>query len=314
MYPPCRCVVRGPAVSVGDLRRSGPTPAPSPVSGPRQVYVRPVAGRRHQQGCDSSNQVTDCPPRRRRQPHRVARSATRWSPRPPSASRPAGRSSGVSGPARSVTSTRTMPSPAMTVTVTASGSTRSAVPDTVAEDLADQQDSRVSAGVPGAEYLRDECAGGPRPFRPSGKRHALPDRPPSHHRTRPSPAAPPRETGRAAGGRRKCTLSSAPNVKPYTGLRGPPSVDSSVPAAPVRGLVPCLRPLSVDVRAKPTVPRTVPRLRFSSAMRPWTPQHRGLQRDTLTHGGTNENGPPAREFAASGAFSQRVAGVGFEPT
>src|ERR1017187_10227442 len=36
------------------------------------------------------------------------------------------------------------------------GSTRPAVPDTVAEDLADQQDGHLSARVPGAEYLRDE--------------------------------------------------------------------------------------------------------------------------------------------------------------
>jgi hypothetical protein len=49
------------------------------------------------------------------------------------------------------------------------GSTRPAVPDTVAEDLADQQDSNVPARVPGAEYLSDECAGGTRPLRPPGK-------------------------------------------------------------------------------------------------------------------------------------------------
>ena len=45
-------------------------------------------------------------------------------------------------------------------------STRAGVPDAVAEDLADQQDGRVSARVPGAEYLRDECAGGTRPLHP----------------------------------------------------------------------------------------------------------------------------------------------------
>jgi hypothetical protein len=92
-------------------------PRPSEVHA--QVHLRPVAGRRHQQ-CGSSNQVTNSPPRRRRRPHRAARPATSWSPRPPSASRPAGRSSGVPGPARSVTSTRTTPSPAMTATVTVS--------------------------------------------------------------------------------------------------------------------------------------------------------------------------------------------------
>jgi len=34
----------------------------------------------------------------------------------------------------------------------------------------------------------------------------------------------------------------------------------------------------------------------------------------MTHAGTEQNGPPAREIAASGPFSQVVAGVGFEPT
>src|ERR1035437_2301024 len=50
--------------------------------------------------------------------------------------------------------------------------------------------------------------------------------------------------------------------------------------------------------------------RNPSAMRPWTPQYDGLQRDKVTHAGTEQNGPPAREFAASGPFSQVVAGVG----
>ena len=77
------------------------------------------------------------------------------------------------------------------------------MPDRITEDLADQQDSYIPARVTGAENLSHEGAGGPRPLRPPGKRHRLPDRHPGHHRTRPSPAAPPRETGRAAGGRRE---------------------------------------------------------------------------------------------------------------
>jgi len=72
---------------------------------------------RSQAGCRSSNQVTVRPPRCRH-PHRAARPATRCSPRPPSASRPAQESSGTPGPLRSVTSTRTRPSPALTATVT----------------------------------------------------------------------------------------------------------------------------------------------------------------------------------------------------
>jgi hypothetical protein len=39
--------------------------------------------------------------------------------------------------------------------------------------------------------------------------------------------------------------------------------------------------------------------------------HSVTRRPTM---GPSRNAPPAREFAASGAFSQGVAGVGFEPT
>jgi hypothetical protein len=65
----------------------------------------------------SSNQVTvrtAC----RRQPHLAARTATRSSPHPPSASSPAGRNCGTPEPLRSLTSTRITPSAAFTVTVT----------------------------------------------------------------------------------------------------------------------------------------------------------------------------------------------------
>jgi hypothetical protein len=68
--------------------------------------------------CRSSNQVIVRPPRLRH-PHRAASPATSPSPRPASASSPAGRSSGAPGPLRSVTSTRTTPARAVTVTVTA---------------------------------------------------------------------------------------------------------------------------------------------------------------------------------------------------
>jgi hypothetical protein len=121
-------------------------------------------------------------------------------------------------------------------------STRPAVPDAVAEDLADQQGSRVSARVPGAEYLRDERAGGTRPLRPPGERHTLPDRQPSHHRTRPSPAAPPPGnqpgSGRTQGNARSAppSTSSRHNGPSRTLVRG-----SSVVAAPVRG-----RPCKAD--------------------------------------------------------------------
>jgi hypothetical protein len=160
------------------------------------------------------------------------------------------------------------------------GSTRAGVPDRITKDLAHQQDRHIPARVPGAEYLRDERAGSPRPLRPPGKRHALPDRNPGHHRTRPSPAAPP---GKPAGQRADagtCTLTSAANVKP---AHGPPRILSVVR--------PWSRPPSVAVRAKPTVPRTAPRSRFSSAMCPWTPQRSALQRYKVTHTGTEKKRP-----------------------
>ena len=65
---------------------------------------------------------------------------------------------------------------------------------------------------------------------------------------------------------------------------------------------------------QPTVRTDRPRAQIPSAMRPWTPRHSGLQRHKVTHGGTEKNGPPATRIAASGPFSQVVAGVGFEPT
>jgi hypothetical protein len=71
---------------------------------------------------------------------------------------------------------------------------------------------------------------------------------------------------------------------------------------------------SVAVRGKPRVSPTVLASRIPSAICPWTPRHSAPQRYKVTHHGTQKNGPHSREFAASGPFSQAVAGVGFEPT
>jgi hypothetical protein len=166
------------------------------------------------------------------------------------------------------------------------GSTRAAVPDRITEDLADQQLRRLSARVSGAEHFPDERAGGTRPLRPPGKRHALPDRHPGHHRTRPSPPAPPRETGRAAGGRREM---HAQLHRERQAAHGPPPPTWSVAR-------PWSRPPSVAVRAKPTVPRTAPWPRFPSAMRPWTPQHNALQRYKVTHAGTEKKRPASARY------------------
>jgi len=165
-------------------------------------------------------------------------------------------------------------------------SARAAVPDRIAEGLADEQDGHVCAGVPRAEYLGDEGAGGPRPLYPPGKRHALPDRPPSHHRTRLPRPPRPGETGRVAGGRGDMHAQLRRERQAgTTGLRGPLSVAR-----------PWSRPPSVAVRAKPTVPRTAPSPRFSSAMRPWMAQQPGSQRDKVTHAGTEKKRPASARY------------------
>jgi hypothetical protein len=81
---------------------------------------------------------------------------------------------------------------------------------------------------------------------------------------------PGREPQNERAGRRAdtgCTPDSAANVK----ARAPPERAPEPPSSgyPHRSLAP-----------------------FPSAMRPWTPQHRGLQRNKVTHDGTEQK-PPA---------------------
>jgi hypothetical protein len=125
-----------------------------------------------------------------------------------------------------------------------------------------------------------------RSARPPGKRHALPDRHPGHHRTRPSPVTPPRGTRRAAGGRGDM----------HAQLRRERQADTIGLHGPRPWARPCLRPSSVAVRATPTVSRTAPRPRFSSAMRPWTPQYDGSQRYKVTHHGTEKKRPASTRY------------------
>jgi hypothetical protein len=114
-------------------------------------------------------------------------------------------------------------------------------------------------------------AGDACPLRPPGQRHALPDRRPSHQRTRRSPPTPPR--GKPPGRRtdtRGCTLDSAARVKPEhaTGAARPwPSVKQ-----------PTVR---IDRFRAPT----------PSAIRPWTPRHSGRQRYKVTRDGTEQKRP-----------------------
>jgi RNA polymerase sigma factor (sigma-70 family) len=69
-----------------------------------------------------------------------------------------------------------------------------------AENLAHQQDGHIPARVPRPEHRADEGAGDPRPLRPPGQRHALPNRRPSHRRTHllPHPPCPGEPPGRRA--------------------------------------------------------------------------------------------------------------------
>ena len=230
-----------------------------------------------------SNQVTTRPPRRR-VPHRAARAATSRSPRPPSASPPAGRSSGVPGPARSVTSTRTMPFPALTATVTVSpGAPEPLCRTELPKTSLTSKTASSPHGCPGPSTAETNArAARVRSTRPASVTLSRTATLPIAAPALPRPPRPGKPGGQRANAG-TCTLNSTANVKPRT---APPPPTWSVAR-------PWSRPPSVAVRAKPTVPHTAPRPRFPSAMRPWTPQHSALQRYKMTHHGTKENGLPA---------------------
>jgi hypothetical protein len=155
------------------------------------------------------------------------------------------------------------------------GSTRAGMPDGITEDLADQQDRVVSARVPRTECLRDERAGGTRPLRPPGKRHALPDRCPSHQRTR--------LPGRPRPGKSRGPLGG------HIGMDARLGGARQVSTRPRRG--PSVR--SVEY---PAVTPTVLAARNPSAMRPWTQQHSALPRHKVTHAGTEQKRPASARF------------------
>ena len=103
----------------------------------------------------------------------------------------------------------------------------------------------------------------------------------------------PRETSRTAGGRRN--MHAQLRRERQAGATHPPRTSSVAPSVietPVRG-----RPCNADG------PHTAPRPRFSSAMRPWTPQQDCLQRDTMTHCGTRRKRPAGSRFRSQRAVS-----------
>ena len=130
-------------------------------------------------------------------------------------------------------------------------------------------------GCPGPSNPADERSGQPRPLCPSGKvsrspgplpqssAHRLPGRPRSG-KTRGALGGHTGMHARLGGGRQAGTRS----------WHGP----------------------SVAARGKPTVTPTARQARPPSAIRPWTPQYDGLQRDKVTHAGTDKNGPLARRI------------------
>ncbi len=96
-----------------------------------------------------------------------------------------------SGPLRSVTSTRTSPSPALTAIVTVSPGSPEPLHCTLLPDssLFTSKTATSPHGCTGPGTPTVNARGDPRPRRPPRIRHALPDRRPGHQRTRPSPPA-----------------------------------------------------------------------------------------------------------------------------
>jgi hypothetical protein len=187
------------------------------------------------------------------------------------------------------------------------GCARAAVPDAVGEKLAHEQGGHVPARVPRAEYPVHERAGDPHPLRPPARVMVSRTAPVISATALPCPHRP-REVSGPSGAHRDARSTR----------RRASSLDTP-PARPVRSgpwkrrrCAPTVVTAHTDRRSCPD--RPAQSHGRPSAIRPWTAQHNGLQRDRMTHLGTKENASPAREFAASGAFSQVVAGVGFEPT
>jgi len=169
------------------------------------------------------------------------------------------------------------------------GSTRAAGPDRITEDLADQQDGRISARVPRAEYLTDERTGGPRPAPPARQASRSPG-PSSPHPPCPGRPAPGNRPGSGRTQRHARSAQPRTSSRARGRLRGPLSVAR-----------PWSRPPSVAVHAKPTAPHTAPWPRFPSAIRPWTPRQAAPQRSTMTHHGQRRNSPHSRDIPVPAA-------------
>jgi hypothetical protein len=115
-----------------------------------------------------------------------------------------------------------------------------------------------------------EHAGRPHPIGPARECRTIPNRRPRHPRTRPSPGLHPRTPPGS-----NQTQGNARSTKPRTSSRNAP------PDGPPAG--------HTGVRSGPAAStHTAPWPAFPSAMRPWAPQHKALQRCKVTHDGTEQ--------------------------
>ena len=158
---------------------------------------------------------------------------------------------------------------------------------TVGHQFPGQENHDVTARVRRADQAAHERAGLPHLIGPARERHAFPNRHSSHQHTPFPPATPPgrhRAAGRAHGDARSTQPRTSSRTRPRTGhpraMRGPdPGQQAATHTAPW--------PLS------------------PSAICPWSPQHRGLQRPKVTHGGTEQKRP-----ASPTSRSQRAVFAG----
>jgi hypothetical protein len=214
--------------------------------------------REYNQALPERTRTRSQPARRAAATPTAPRGQQRAGARARSASRPAGRSTGVPGPARSVTSIRTVPSPEMTATVTVSPGSPDRLCRTLLLKISLTSKTATSPhGCPGPSTAETNArAARARSARPAS---VTLSRTAALAITAPALPRPPRP-GTPAGQRAdagKCTLSSAPNVKPAQQAfadpcpwpvrgRGPrpwPSVQSRRSPAPLPG--PDSRPLCV---------------------------------------------------------------------
>jgi hypothetical protein len=138
--------------------------------------------------------------------------------------------------------------------------------DVIAEKLADQECRVSPAWVPRAEHPGHERAGNPRTLRPSGNRHALPNRYLAIS-ARVLPRPPSGEAHRVTGVRARAMHARLSRHRQAGNAR------QRSPSVAVRE--------TADGAHRPSWwPR------FPSAMRPWTPQHSDPQRDKVIHAET----------------------------